>query len=326
MVHSFKYIQPKSLQEAGKLLSADGKTAMLFAGGTDALGLIKDGIEQPKSLINLKALEGLNRIEYKSGEGLKIGALVKIADIAEHPIIKQKYSVLHGAASEVVSPQLRNQGTLGGNLCQRPRCWYFRGDFHCLRKGGDMCYAATGENKYHCIIGGDPCFIVHPSDMAVALLALDAKITIFSANGLRAIPINDFYLLPSQNVQRENILQPGEIITEITVPDLPKGTVSGYLKFKERSSWDFAIVSVGAVLQKDGRKITSGLVALGGVAPKAWLEAEVSAQLKNLSATEEAIAKVAQSALAQAVTLEKNGYKLKLAKNLVRRLLLKLNI
>ena len=250
--------------------------------------------------------------------------MVTINEIAEHVTIKKKYTALAHAAELVSSPQLRNMGTISGNICQRPRCWYFRGDFNCLRKGGDVCYAVEGKNKYHCIIGGAPCFIVHPSDTAVALLALDAALVISSGKKSRKLLIKDFYLLPEQNVERENILQPGEIITEIIIPEPASGTTSGYLKFKERAVWDFAVVSVAAVVQKDESAIKAGNITLGGVAAKPWLEEKVSSQLTNLTISEENLDAAAKNVLADAEPLNDNGYKLVLARNLTKRLLMKL--
>jgi len=216
---------------------------------------------------------------------------------------------------------LRNMGTIGGNLCQRPRCWYFRGDFPCLRKGGDECFAVSGENKYHCIIGGGPCYIVHPSDLAVALLALDAKLTIAWKNGSKTVPISQFFVLPEDDPYRENILNPGEIVTAIHVPFKGEDLLSGYLKFKERGAWDFAVVSVAASLKVENGKIEEGKVAFGGMAPKPWQEATLNQTLSGLPISEEALESLKQITLTEADPLEQNGYKLPLARNLMKRLL-----
>ena len=318
---NFKYIQPKSLKEASQFLEKNADVTLPLAGGTDLLGLMKNKIVTPDEVVNLKTIKGLDKIIYKPGKELRIGTLVTISKIAEHTTIKKKFSVLAQAAEEVASPQLRNVGTIGGNLCQRPRCWYFRGDFHCLRKGGDVCYAVDGKNKYHCIIGGGPCFIVHPSDIAVALMALGAVLVICSGKKSRKVPIKNFYILPDQDVERENVLQPGELVSEIIIPEPAAGTVSGYLKFKERAVWDFAVTSVAAVLQKNGSSIVSGKLAFGGVAPKPWLDEKVSAHLTGLNISKENLDKAANEVLAEAEPLEDNVYKLILAKNLTKRLL-----
>lgn len=323
-MRGFEYIQPDKLHDASATLNAAPDESLLYAGGTDVLGLMKEGVLAPQKLVNLKNVPNLNRVEYTPGKGLRIGALVTISEIARHPMIAEKYAVLHEAANEVASPQLRNVGTIGGNLCQRPRCWYFRGDFHCLRKGGDLCYAIDAENKYHCVIGGGPCFIVHPSDMAVALLALNARVSVFSKNNSRDIALRDFFVLPEDDVMHENVLQPGEIITEIHVPDVTPETRSGYLKFKERAVWDFAIISVAAVIKKSGNRIQSGRIAFGGVAPTPWQEREVNRSLQGLTTNDASLKDIAQRALKDAAPMSKNEYKIPLARNLTKRLLSRL--
>ncbi len=318
---NFEYLQPKSLVEAGDMLSAGEATAIPFAGGTDALGLMKDGVVAPARVVNLKTLPDLGAIRYVSGKGLHIGALASITAIHDHEEIARHYPVLTEAAGQVASPQLRNLGTLGGNLCQRPRCWYFRGDFHCIRKGGDVCYAYQGQNRYHCIVGGGPCYIVYPSDLAVALLALDASVVIATGNRSRTIPLADFYVLPQTDYRHENILKPGEILTAVQVPDPPPGTVSAYLKFKEREVWDFAMVSVAAVLQRNGATIKSGRLAFGGVAPAPWRDEALNRLLAGVSGDEKSLVKVAERAFTDAEPLAMNKYKVPLARNLTKRIL-----
>lgn len=318
---SFDYIQPKSFEEASLALAQNWQEALAYAGGTDLYGMVKHRLVSPNKLVNLKVLPGMNKIEYSAKTGLKIGALVTVSEIASHQMIREKYRVLAQAASEVASPQLRNMGTIGGNICQRPRCWYFRGEFHCLRKGGEICYAVGAENKYHCIIGGDPCFIVHPSDTAVALLALDARVTIRNSEERKTIPLKDFFVLPNKNVFRENVLRPGDILSEITIPLLPKNTSSAYIKVKERGAWDFAIVSIAAVVQIFQGMIHYGKITFGGVAPIPWFDEALSAQLKNLAVSKQNFNRLTESVLKEAYPLNQNAYKHVLAKNLTRRIL-----
>lgn len=325
MIKNFEYIQPENRNKASNALADDKKCTMPVAGGTDLLGLMKHHIEMPQRLVNLKALPDLKGIRYKKGSGLSIGPLTTVSEIAENKDIQTHFTVLSEAAAEVASPQLRNVGTVGGNLCQRPRCWYFRGDFDCLRKGGDICYAVGGKNKYHCIIGGSPCFIVHPSDLAVALLALNSSVKIFSDKKIKTVPLGEFFILPEDNAEKENILAPGEFIVEIDVPDTTEQTRSGYLKFKERAAWDFAIVSVAAVIEKNGNSISKGRIAFGGVAPKPWQENALNAELNNLNINDAAIRKAADKALPDAFAMEENEYKIGLARNLVDRLLNRLS-
>jgi xanthine dehydrogenase YagS FAD-binding subunit len=323
-MNNFTYLQPKSLDEAGKLLRKNDKKALPLAGGTDVLGMMKDYLVSPESLINLKGIPNLNTIEYTESKSLEIGALATLVDIAENKIINDRFTILAEAAKQIASPQFRNIATIGGNLCQRPRCFYFRGDFHCLRKGGDVCYAVDSQNKYHCIVGGGPCYIVHPSDTAVALLALDAEISIYSNGKPRRVPIKDFFLLPEKNYTKENILEPGEIVERIIIPDLPKNAKSKYIKFMERETWDFAMVSVGAVIKKNGGSIAGGRVAFGGVAPIPWQIENLNKRLAGLSISESNFSNISKDTFKDAATLEHNAYKVPLARNLLKRVLIEL--
>lgn len=317
----FEYIQPEKLSEASLALGKNWEEALPYAGGTDLYGMLKHELVQPDKIVNLKKLPGMDKIEYSQKSGLKIGALVKINQLVKQDVIQEKYPVLHQAAAEVASPQLRNVGTIGGNLCQRPRCWYFRSEFQCLRKSGNICYAVDGENKYHCIIGGGPCFIVHPSDTAVALLALDAQLTVENSKTSKTFPMKDFFVLPEKNILRENILNSGDIITSVIVPSLPKNTSSAYIKVKERGAWDFAIVSIAAVIQNSGTMIQSGKIAFGGVAPIPWLDEKLSSRLKNLPVSKQNLRLLQDDVLTDADPLAQNSYKHTLAKNLTTRIL-----
>ena len=320
-MQTFKFLQPKSLSDAAGISEKEGDAAVLFAGGTDVLGLIKNDIISPSKVINLKSIPGLDKIDDTNGAGLKIGALTTVSEIAEHPVIMKKFTVLSVAAKEVASPQLRNIGTIGGNICQRPRCWYFREDFDCIRKGGDVCYAIGGENKYHCIVGGGPCYIVHPSDIAVALVALNAEFTITNGNDFRKVPADKFFILPEQNTLQENILKPGEILTEIFIPELPLSASSRYIKFTERNVWDFAIVSVAAIVNKTGNKVSTAQIVFGGVAPKPWIDENLTSMLIGMELSDKSIEAAAANMLMDAEPMEKNDYKIPLARNLVKKVL-----
>lgn len=319
MKQEFKYIQPQSLKSASTQLK--NSASMAYAGGTDILGLIKDDIINPKTLVNLKLINGLSGIKQVRGKGFYLGATTKISELADNNLIQKELTVLAEAAMQVASPQLRNIGTIAGNLCQRPRCWYFRGDYHCIRKGGDSCFAYDGENKYHCIIGGDSCFIVHPSDIAVALRALDATISIYSDGKSKTVSIHDFFVLPEIDDSRENILQPGEIISKIFIPELPPNTISTYYKHRERRSWDFAVVSIAAVISKSNQHIKSGKLAFGGVAPIPWVEEKLNRDMSNFDVNEETLQRLSQLSFSDADPLAKNGYKLTLVRNLIRKVL-----
>jgi xanthine dehydrogenase YagS FAD-binding subunit len=214
-------------------------------------------------------------------------------------------------------------GTAAGNICQRPRCWYFRGDFDCIRKGGDTCFAVEGENKFHCVIGGGPCFIVHPSDTAVALMAFNASVTILSGKKIREIALKDFFVLPDKDAMNENILEPGEIITEIIVPDAPANMHSRFLKYTERDVWDFATVSGAVAWQGSKETIQSGRLVLGGVAPIPWLEQAVSKKMNGMQVNSKSIEQLAEITLKDAEPMTQNKYKVTMARNLVKQLFLK---
>ncbi len=318
-MNNFEYMQPESIEIASKFLKKNS-SSYLYAGGTDILGMIKEDIISPKQLVNLKKINSLNYIKFDEKEGLKIGALTKLSEIEKSEIIKKSFNVLHQAVKEVATLQLRNVGTIGGNICQRPRCFYFRGDFDCIRKGGDTCFAVTGNSKYHCIIGGGPCYIVHPSDTAVALLALDAKFKISSEKSEKIISAREFFVLPDVDDQKENILKDGEILTEIIIPN-SSNNISKFIKVKERGAWDFALVSIAGVFEIENKIIKSGKITFGGVAPIPWVEEKVNTGLTNFKIDENNIEKLSSLAFTKAEAMDKNSYKIPLAKNLIKKLL-----
>jgi xanthine dehydrogenase YagS FAD-binding subunit len=321
---AFAYYNAKNVQDAVAALGDSGRDSRPLAGGTDLIGEIKNRYIAPDRLVNLKSIKDLDRITYSGKDGLTLGALVTLTEIARNKRILSLYPALAEAAESVGSPQLRNMGTIGGNLCQRPRCWYYRGEeYPCLRKGGNECYAVSGRNKYHCIIDGGPCFIVHPSDIAPALMAYKASVTVASAKGIRKVGLDDFFVLPVKDTTRENILEPGEIITEITVP-APAGNRKGcYLKFKERESRDFALLGAAVVLEMEGSLCRRASVVLSGVSPaphrSSSAEKALSGQRLNLAVVE----KAAEAAVADAEPMEENGYKIILTKTILKRAVLR---
>jgi len=322
-MYNFEYVNPKSLESVPALLSKKWDETMLLAGGTDLLDMLKERLVKPQRVINLKSVQGLSYI--KNGTGLEIGALTTIAEIAEHASVRKNFAALAEAAESIATPQLRNMGTLGGNLCQRPRCWYFRNkDIVCIKKGGSKCYAVDGLNKYHCIFGGGPSFIVHPSDAAPALMALGASLDILGPNGKENVALANFYELPVDNIRREHILEPNQIVTAVKVPQPASGTRSTYLKFREKLSLDFAIVSVAAVLQMEGKVCKKASVVLGGVAPLPWRAEATEAELNGKTLTADVIKKAAEAAVDKAIPMKQNSYKIQLTKVMVKRTLEKL--
>ncbi len=315
---SFEYVNPKDIKAVPKILTEAGSKALLYAGGTDALARMKEGVSRPDVVVNLKNLRELNFIKADR-KGLFIGAGTLLADILEDKEA-QAYPGLIEAVTSVGTIQLRNMGTLGGNLCQRPRCWYYRSDrFNCLRKGGDTCFAIYGENKYHCIAGGDPCFIVHPSDVAPMLIALDAQIFILGPKGEKKVKADDFFVLPDTDPFKENILKDDELVTKVFIPAASKSLKSHYVKFRERDSFDFAMVSVAVAAKVDGEKLSNVRIVYGGVAPKPWRALSAEKMLEGKSASEDDVLKAGVVEFADAEPLEQNEYKVVLARNLLKR-------
>src|SRR5580704_6974074 len=228
-MNRFEVITPADVASASRLLAEDGNVA--FAGGVDVVDLSKQSIVSPTALVNLKGLKELGGIEVRPSGELRLGATVKLSEVAEHPAIRAKFTAIAEAAGEAATPQIRNLGTVGGNLLQRPRCWYFRNpDIVCLKKGGHLCYAINGLNRYHAILGGGPSFIVHPSNLAPALIAFGTSVRLFGPGGERKVVLDQFFALPSVDATRENVLQAGEIVVEVIVPPPAASTQSGYLE------------------------------------------------------------------------------------------------
>ncbi len=315
LMQNFIYLKAISLKEAVVQLSSKG--ARIQAGGTDLLGCLREDIFSAEKLVSIDRLKALRGINQTRDGGLRIGTLTTIAEIENNQTLRERYSALAQAASEVGSPQLRNQGTIGGNLCQKPRCWYYRGEFHCLRKGGDRCYASQGENQFHCIFGGDGCYIVHPSDTAPALVAFEAMGRVSGPGGTRLVPIAKFHVPPSENVQKETILKPNEIVTEILLPPPAKGLHSSYRKIRARRSWDFALASVALALQFDGDKIAKARVVFGGAAPVPWRSREVEEAITGRHLDPETVTRAAAAAVKNAQPLKQNGYKIFLFRGMI---------
>jgi len=322
MINNFAYVKAGSIAAAIKALSTKG--ASLHAGGTDLMGCMHDEVMQVDKVVSIRNIKELRGITARPDGGLRIGALTTVAEIATSATVSGKYAVLAQAAGEVASPQLRNQGTIGGNLCQRPRCWYFRGDFRCARKGGDLCYAVGGENQYHAIFGGGPCFFVHPSDTAVALVALQAQLTIAGPAGNRAVRIADFFVGPDKNITKENILAANEIVAEIILPPPGANVRSSYRKIRSRRAWDFALASVGLVLQYAGENVSAARIVLGGVAPYPWRTEAAEKSLIGRKIDAAAAAAAALAAVKDANPMADNQYTVAMVQGAVEESILAL--
>ena len=286
-----------------------------IGGGTDLMVLMKERLADPASLVDLRYIPGGRSIDEQVDGSFIIGASTRISDIANHSRIREAVPALAQACESVATPAIRNMATIGGNLCQRPRCWYFRRKSPCLKNGGTDCPAVAGENQYHAILSGGPCHIVHPSDPAVALMALDATLELSSANGKRMVAIGDFYVLPRQRLDHETILTAGEVVTRILIPAVSRGP-QRYEKLMQRGAWDFALASVAAVRRTDG----DVRIVLGGVAPVPWrVGSSIEEDVAAASLDEDTIAILVERALYDARPLSKNGYKVRLAAALLRR-------
>jgi len=317
MMRNFAYVKAGSLAEAVQALSARG--AKLHAGGTDLLGCIRSGIIPVDRVVSISGLKELKGISAKPDGGLRIGALTTVADIASGKAVADKYPALARAAAEVGSPQIREQGTLGGNLCQRPRCWYFRGDFPCLKKGGRTCFAPGGENQYHAVFGSGPCFCTHPSDLAVALVALEAQMLLAGPSGSRTVRADSFFVPPARSVGAENVLAPGEILTAVELG--PPGGKSAFRKVRSRGSWDFALASAAAVVDLKGGMVRKARVVLGGVAPVPWRAEATEKALAGNRFDAALAASAGDAAAAGASPLRDNSYKLEMIRGVVGELL-----
>jgi xanthine dehydrogenase YagS FAD-binding subunit len=319
-VKPFAYVNPKNEREAVAALGTARGRVLPIAGGMDLVAMMKDYIAQPDRLVNVKVLDGT--IAASAG-GLQIGAAVKLVDLAEHPAVRREYPALAEAAGEVGTPQIRHAGTVGGNLAQRPRCWYFRNEeFDCLKKGGSRCFAVDGENQYHAILGGGPCHIVHPSSLAVPLVALGAKVRIASPSGSRDVDAAQFFVLPSQNLAQENVLAPNELVTHVIVPAARGMRNATYeVRFKQSHDWPLAIAT--AVLDLAAGRVRTARIVMGAVAPVPWRAEAAEAALAGKAITEETAAAAAEAALKDAQPMTDNAYKVQIARTAVKRAILK---
>jgi xanthine dehydrogenase YagS FAD-binding subunit len=314
-MHNFAYVLPETLDQASK--AAAEKGSLLKAGGVDVLDLLKGDLIKPERLVNLLGVKGpgLREIAVKD-DGVHIGALVTLAKVAEH---KEVPALLADAAGRAATPQIRNMATVGGNLAQRVRCWWFRSaTFHCARKEGDQCYAQKGENKYHAIFDNSECGAVQPSSLSSPLVALDAKVVTTK----RTIPIEEFFVPTTKDITRENVLEPGEIITEVVIPKASAGWRNAYREAGERESQDWQLVSASVALDLDGKTVKAARVVLGAVAVVPYRVAAVEEALKGKPVTAAAAAKAAEAAFAKATPFDENKYKVLLGKTMLKRAIL----
>jgi xanthine dehydrogenase YagS FAD-binding subunit len=330
---TFANHNPGTVQEAIAIAQnaiRDGQSVSFTGGGTDILQLVKDRIPNrpgsgaPDVLVNLKSIAGTNGIAANTQGGLTIGGLTALAALSAHADIQARYTVLGEAAEQVASPQIRNTGTIAGNVCQRPWCWYYRNGFNCFKAGGSQCYSVAGENQLHAIFGGGPSFIVHPSDVAPALVALDATFKIAGPAGERTLPAADFFVLPRENAAHENVLGDDELLVSVDLPAAGAAVRSSYHKIMERETWTHAVASAAVVLDMDGDRCRSARIVLGGVAPVPWRVPAAEALLAGQVITPALAEAAGTAAIAGAQPLAKNAYKVPLTRRLVERTVLAL--
>jgi xanthine dehydrogenase YagS FAD-binding subunit len=319
-METFRYSQAKTVEGA---VRSHGETGALIAGGTTLVDLMKLNVLQPTSLVDINSLP-LSQVEALPGGGLRIGALVRNSDLAWNATVQSKYAVLSEALLSGASPQLRNMATTGGNLLQKTRCYYYRDtNYACnKRRPGSGCSAMDGYNRIHAVLGGSAhCVATHPSDMAVAMMALEATVHTSGSKGERAIALDEFYLVPGDTPDKENVLVPGEIITHVTLPTLPAGTRSHYLKLRDRAQYEFALASAAVVIQTNGGRIARARIAFGGVGTKPWRSREAEKALEGQNLSDDVFRQAADAAMAGAKPLKYNGFKIELAKRALVRTL-----
>ena len=320
-MNPFEFAEPRSLKEAVSLLREWPGEAEVIAGGTDLLSELKDGLRKPRRLVSLGGIEELGDISLGE-ERVKLGASVTLKNLASHEGLMRKYPILGQAARSIATPQIRNVATLGGNLCQRPRCWYYRHPaFPCYKKGGLHCYGVNGYNRNLAILGHGASVMVHPSDMAPALIAMDARLETFSARGRRNMELEDFFAGPNEQQMQEHVLRRGEIVTGVTMPEPLPGTSSVFLKAQDRTGEDFALASVALSARLWYGEVARANVILGGVAPVPYRAHDAEEYLVGRAIDDVDPALVAKYALNHARPLRHNGFKVILAKNLVRHAL-----
>lgn len=322
-MRAFEYASPKDIKQALHLLGNAWEDAAPLAGGTDLLSLMKDDVVAPRRLVNIKNIGTLRGISIDAKHGLRIGALVTIQELADNPKVAHAYPVIAKTANEIAGPQIRNMATIGGNLCQRPRCWYYRAGFGLLAKDQKgVSLVPGGDNRYHAILGNDgPAFFVSPSTLAPLFIALGGAVHLVGPNGERTVPLEKFYLIPKSESEREHDLKPNEIVTEVVIPLLGGAKTATYeVRHKEAMEWPLALASV--VLKMKGNIVSSARVLMGHVAPVPWRSTEAEAALVGNPINEQVAQAAGNAAVANAKSLSQNGYKIQIARVAVKRAIL----
>jgi xanthine dehydrogenase YagS FAD-binding subunit len=317
---AFELYQPASIDAALELLDRHGSSAWVLAGGLDSFDWLKDRIKRPSVVVDLSAIAELKGIRAR-GDGLEIGAMTTLTEVVRHPAIKERYSILLKASEAAASPQIRNQGTIGGNVTQDTRCWYYRAGWSCYRAGGNICYAdtPTAINREHAILGADRCVAVNPSDTSPALIALEAEMVIRSRDGERVVAAEDYFVGPATDITRMTVLRTGELLTAIRLPGTWAGAHFYFEKVADRNVWDFPLVNVASAAVMSGDTVTRMRIAVNGVAPTPLRLAAVENAVRGRRRDEATAAAAGELAIAGAVPLHHNAYKVPMLRNLVKR-------
>jgi xanthine dehydrogenase YagS FAD-binding subunit len=317
---AFELLQPESIAEAQRLLEENGSNAWVLAGGMDSFDWLKDRIKRPKMVVDLSGIEELRGI-HVTGDGIEIGAMTTLTEVARHPVIREKYGLLAEAAELVASPQIRNQGTIGGNVTQDVRCWYYRAGWPCYRAGGNLCYADTpeGRNREHAILHADRCVAVNPSDTAPALIALDARFVIGRRQGARVVDAEDYFIGPDIDITRLHVLQPGELLTSIRIPSTWAGERFYFEKIRDRNVWDFPLLNVASAMAVSGNRIDRIRIAVNAAAARPLRLKTVEGAVQGMAPNAATGEMAGNLAVQGAVPLQFNAYKIPLMRNLVKR-------
>ncbi len=317
---AFELLQPDSIAEAQRLLEENGSDAWVLAGGMDSFDWLKDRIKRPKMVVDLSGIEELRGIRT-TGDGIEIGAMTTLTEVARHPVIREKYGLLAEAAELVASPQIRNQGTIGGNVTQDVRCWYYRAGWPCYRAGGNLCYADTpeGRNREHAILHADRCVAVNPSDTAPAMIALDARFVIGRRQGARVVDAEDYFIGPDIDITRLHVLRPGELLTSIRIPSTWAGERFYFEKIRDRNVWDFPLLNVASAMAVSGNRIDRIRIAVNAAAARPLRLTTVERAVRGMPPNAATGEMAGSLAVQGAVPLQFNAYKIPLMRNLVKR-------
>lgn len=321
MIQPLEHIDANSVDHAISVLQEHGETATVIAGNTDEMEWMKNRTRAPQVVVDLKSIDDLHGISDRSGGGLRIGALETVASVAENDRVQDQFPVLANAMAHVATPQIRNQGTIGGNISQDSRCWYYRGGFDCYRAGGNTCYAMTGESRDHAVTDYSRCITANPSDGAPALVALDAEVVIEGPRGERVQPISEFFVGPEENITVMTNLSQAEILKEIRIPEKWAGADFYFEKVRDRDAWDFPIVNIAAAVERSGSTVSDVRIAVNGVAPTPKRLRESERSIQGSQITSETAEAAGEAALPNAAPFPDNEFKIQLTRNLVKRAL-----